>query len=402
MRIALLWAAGDPGLYSNASFDSLYRDVGHNNGNLAFVRGIRTVLKGDVTYYPWHTKPEVLNRDADVVVIPCANQLGAHTDLGPLAESMGRLDVPIVAIGLGAQAKSMDLDVTLSEGTAAWLDVLIRNGQRFGASNIYTRGPYTTTQIRKLTGKEVTTGGCPSQFINLEPGLGRRIEADWTSRDLPRSVAVAGGHQAWGKIRTIEHQLVAMMMDPVYPGAYIVQSMGDMIKISRDLLADIAPEVRERIRAHTVPHYSPEMFEAWCQRFARSYYDVPSWMDELRRHDLTIGARYHGCALAFQAGRMACTVTIDSRTEELCGQTGLPFIPAEELSGPLTRKTLKEKLKFDGAKYDDQRSWRAGHLMAFLNENRLVPVDGLVALAQSHTEEALSPPEVAAPMAAAG
>ncbi len=58
-------------------------------------------------------------------------------------------------------------------------------------------------------------------------------------------------------------------------------------------------------------------------------------------------------------------------------------IRAEDLSGPLTRKTLKEKVKFDGAKYDDERSYRAGHLLAFLHENGLGAVPELMALAQN-------------------
>ncbi|WP_246053464.1 hypothetical protein [Paracoccus hibiscisoli] len=47
-------------------------------------------------------------------------------------------------------------------------------------------------------------------------------------------------------------------------------------------------------------------------------------MDELRRHDLLIGPRFHGAQLAIQAERMACTVTIDTRTEEMCRETGVP------------------------------------------------------------------------------
>ncbi|NNU80006.1 polysaccharide pyruvyl transferase family protein [Halovulum dunhuangense] len=381
MRVVLLWSMADPGLYSNAPFDRLYAGIGHNNGNLAFVAGASVTLPDIVSILPWHTAPEQINAEADLVVLPCANQLGAHTDLGAMAELLGRIDVPVVALGLGAQTMSRDEDVTLTPGTAAWLDVLIANGRRFGRNNIYTRGPYATEQIRKLTGAEVVTGSCPSQFIELAPGLGRRIESRWQALDLPRSIAVAGGHQAWDKVRVIEQQLVAMMMDPVHPGVYVPQSMGDMIRISRDLLHEVEPDVRERIRRHLMPHYTPELFAAWCNAYARSFYDVPAWMDELRRHDLTIGPRYHGAALAIQAGRMACTITIDSRTEELCRQTDVPHLRAEDMTGPLTRSTLQKLIRFDGAAFDAGRQARAATYLAFLRENGLRPADGLVALA---------------------
>ena len=39
-RVALLWQKQSLGLYSNLGFDDLYKGVGHNNGNLAFVHAI--------------------------------------------------------------------------------------------------------------------------------------------------------------------------------------------------------------------------------------------------------------------------------------------------------------------------------------------------------------------------
>jgi polysaccharide pyruvyl transferase WcaK-like protein len=84
-------------------------------------------------------------------------------------------------------------------------------------------------------------------------------------------------------------------------------------------------------------------------------------MESLRRCDLTIGPRYHGVALALQAERGGVTVTIDSRTEEMCGQTDAPFMRDFDLAGKaITRATLKQQLAFDPDAYDAQRGERAG------------------------------------------
>lgn len=381
MKIGLLWESENCGLYSNSDFETLYRKVGHNNGNLAFVHAVRSQIDAEIQYFPWHVRPEVLNKNVDFVVIPCANQLGKHTDLGGLATNLQQVDKPIIAIGLGAQAKEFGADVELTEGTRAWLDTLIENGQKHNIQNIYTRGPYTSEQIEKLTGAKTLANGCPSHFINPRPDLGRRIQANWEAHPLPQRIAVAGGHEAWRNTRFIEQQLISMMMDPQFPGVYIVQSMGNMIKLSRGAFDEIEPEALQRLHKHTVPHYTPEQFKDWALNYARSYYDVATWMDELRRYDLLIGPRFHGAQLAIQAERMACTITIDTRTEEMCKETGVPFLRAADLTQPLTRTKLRELLPFDGEAYDQFRAMKCARYIDFLTATGLKPAAYLADIA---------------------
>ena len=371
-RIGILSRGTPFGLYSNAPFDELYRGVGHNNGNLAFSYAIARHFADEVVFLPRQATAEQLD-GVDTLVLPCANQLGRHTDLSELAAALVRLDRPLVAIGLGAQASNMETDVELKPGTLEWVRVL--DSSRPGrAPNIYTRGPYTARQLARLGVSDAVIGGCPSHFINPAPDLGHRIHRHWTSFGLPRAISVAGGHQAWRRCSAVEQQLVSMMMDAACPGQYVVQSMGDMIRISRGDFDGIEPKVLARINEHLLPHYDLETFKAWCRTHARSFYDIPSWMDSLRRHDLTIGPRYHGTALAMQAERMAMTVTIDSRTEEMCIQTGIPFMRVDELAErPLTRQTLREMIRFDPVAYDALRAERARNYVAFLEANGLRP-----------------------------
>jgi len=379
-KIALLWAEPSLGLYANRSFESLFRAVGGNSGNLAFVYAIQNQLVGDITFLPWSsTREQVAAYDA--VVIPCANQLGDHTDLGGLALSMGEFDKPIIAIGLGAQANSLDEDVQVTPGTLRWVKALA--SKRAGAvSNIWTRGPFTTQQLDKLGVEGTIVGGCPTHFMHQSSDLGRRIHKSWTSTPLPRAITVAGGHQAWTQVRTVEHQLIAMMQDPLFPGQYITQSPGEMLRVSRNDFEAIEPEVMEQIRSHVAPHYTEDEFRLWCRSYARVYYDIPAWMESLRRYDLTIGPRYHGVALAIQAERMGVTIAFDSRTEEMCIQTGVPCLRAADLSDkPLTRLSLKRLIRFDPDAYDRHRSERAQAYVAFLEGNGLQPADYLKRIA---------------------
>lgn len=388
MKIGFLWASSTRGFYATASFQSLYSMIGHNNGNLAFVYALENHFVGKYVHLPWHARPEVVNKRCDIVVIPCANQLGKHTDLGALSDNLKKYEVPIVAIGLGAQSNDFDEDIMLSAGTEKWLHVLLNNGQKHGIDNIYTRGEYTSSQIFKLTGRQSVPGGCPSHFISRRPDLGDAIFSDWNSRPFPRSIAVAGGHQAWAKVRNVEHQLISLISDPLYPGCYIPQSMSDMIKISRGLFDDIDPSTLDRIRAHTVPHYTREEFIIWAKMYAKTYYEVPAWADDLKRYDLTIGPRYHGCAIALQAEKMACTIAIDTRTEELCMETGVPCVRHDALNGfAVTRRALKDSLiKFDPRKYDIHRAQKCKLYVDFCQRAGLSVQPYLVEIASRASE----------------
>ncbi|MBM6594409.1 polysaccharide pyruvyl transferase family protein [Microvirga pudoricolor] len=382
-RVAVLWRSPSLGLYANASFDELYTGIGHNNGNLAFVYAIASQIANPVKFFGWSVTAETLQKNADIVVIPCANQLGHHTDYGSMAENLHKSGLPVVAIGLGAQANSYDHDIELSEGTLRWARVIAASNPSSSSSNIYTRGAYTSGQLDKLGITGSLAGGCPSHFINQEPGLGQKIAANWKQRELPRAIAVAAGHQAWAKTREIEHQLISLMMDPVAPGQYIVQSMGEMIKISRGIFDESDAKALAEIHKHTVPHYTAEEFRNWCRNYVRSYYDVPAWMDVLRQHDLTVGCRYHGVALGLQAARMGLTITIDSRTRELCENTGVPYVDAGELTMPLTRSRLNKLIAFDPDTYDRHRAEAAARYVGFLEANGLKPAQFLKRIALS-------------------
>jgi hypothetical protein len=380
-KVGLLWVSKDSGLYSNRNFDDIYDEVGFNNGNLAFVYAIEKSIENPIQYFPWGTPAEVINKYCDIAVMPCANQLGSHADLGDLGERFSRYNVPIVAIGLGAQAENIGDSISLCDGTKFWVEQ-INEHKNSSQSNIYTRGKYTSIQLDLLGITGTVVGGCPSHFINGSRSLGVDIEKKWSSIHAPGKISVAAGHESWKNLTAIENQLVQLINDPIYPGQYVVQSMEEMVKISRNEFSSISKEAMQSMIDYIAPHYSVSEFKSWCKSHAYSFYNIPAWMDSLRRFDVSIGTRYHGVALAIQAGAMGITIAIDSRTEEMCIQTGVPYVRASEIiNAPITRKIIKEKLiNFDGEKYDAHRSERAKNYADFLVNNGLTPSRNLMGL----------------------
>ena len=86
--------------------EALATAVGQTTGNLAFHYAIDLHLGGGLQNIDWGADPAQINAQAGCAVVPCANQLGVHADLGSLADRFHHIDRPIVAIGLGAQSHS--------------------------------------------------------------------------------------------------------------------------------------------------------------------------------------------------------------------------------------------------------------------------------------------------------
>jgi len=81
---------------------TLYNNVGLNTGNLAFHYAINRLIGMVPPATPWSSDPQVVNGFGDLGILPCANQLGTHANLGGLAQNINKVDAKLVAIGLGA------------------------------------------------------------------------------------------------------------------------------------------------------------------------------------------------------------------------------------------------------------------------------------------------------------
>ena len=169
---------------------TLFDETGGNTGNLAFRYGLASHTKG-VVFSQWSTPVTEVRAAADILVLPLANQLGAHTDLGNLADRIEAFGLPVVGIGLGAQAPSADVDMTLTPGTERWLRTLIAHAPS-DHPNVGVRGAYTQAQIAKLgLGDKVAVTGCPSNFINLHDDVAKQLAEGY--RIKLRHIVVTAG-----------------------------------------------------------------------------------------------------------------------------------------------------------------------------------------------------------------
>lgn len=357
--------------------------VGQNTGNLVYQYAIDRMLGGNMAVLPWHSSPADIDAMQGVAVMPLANQLGRHCDMGDVAHRMRQLQSPFIGIGLGAQADIGQSEVTLPQGTQEWLRALQDHAPASGP-NISLRGEFTRQVLERYALAEKTVVlGCPSLFISPERQLGHLI-AQRYAEGIER-IGVAAGLRQLPHLQRIEASLAYMAR--MTGGRYFCQHDIDMVRLGRAEAHLLDPAVRDACRNYIAPDMSDAEFIRWCNRQAVSYFSVAAWMEDLKKHDFVIGPRIHGVMLALQAGVPALCIAHDSRTIELCEIMRVPYVLATEVTGGVKRDDINHLFNFDPDGFDRNRRQLARLYVTFLEQNGLSPAKYLADLAATCSDE---------------
>ena len=329
---------------------ALFDETGGNTGNLAFLLAVTNHIP-NARHLHWGATAQQVRAAGDVIILPLANQLGRHTDLGQHAARLADFDLPVIGLGLGAQSATDKVDIQLTFGTEEWLRTMARLSPS-GSPNIGVRGAYTKDQIARigLPNAAVVTG-CPSNFINLTDDIAASIAKGFQRK--PQRIAVTAGIPYTPALAGIERNLADMVS--LTGGAYVVQHGLQMVQIARNGFNDMDAETLEVCRQYSNPLLSLDEYETWCRRHAFVFWDARAWMEFLRGFDFVIGTRFHGAMLAMQAGVPAACIAHDSRTQEMCETMGVPVRHHTEIRGALTLHNVLEYFQFDAPRYRQMR-----------------------------------------------
>jgi len=349
------------------STKDLFSEVGHNTGNLAFLYAIKSHTQ--IThFFRQQTNPDTINNNFQRAILPCANQVGSHTDMKNSALILNKLKVNITAIGLGAQSSLDFKKTTIPPGTVAWIKEIEAHSHH-GVKNISVRGEFTADLLRDHgLGDKIEVLGCPSLFINPSPDLGGLIMKRWR---YPKKIAIAAGHQKWQNLRHIENSLANLVT--ATNGSYITQSGIEMLGLARGKAAELEGSTLKECLSYIQPQLDSHEFINWCNTYATSFFNIESWLEHYLRYDLVIGIRIHGVALALQAGIPGLCIAHDSRIAELCQTMKIPYVTTREIPGGLSRdlavKFFEER--FDPIAFNENRKSLFMKYQQFLTNNHI-------------------------------
>lgn len=352
--------------------------TGGNTGNLAFVGGARGLLANPIERLTWGENPDSVRARFDQVVICCANQIGAHVDLSGWADNLDRWQLPVTLLGLGAQSENFSVMPKVPAGTKRFLGT-VKELAPGAKPNTATRGDFTARVLADL-GHEATAICCPSLFLSSEMDLGKRVLAGQRQKAFER-VAVAAGNPWHGPSARLEPALVDVVEQ--YQGSYILQHPLGMLQLARGERANVSAALMSRFIEVYGRRFDIDSLFDWYGRHAQYFLDLNAWIEALSTFDGAIGPRYHGIALAIQAGIPGCVIAIDSRTEEMCISSALKYVKSKALVDP-TASDLVDAIRWteqDASRFDSNRQSKAVQFLEFLAHNQLEPSAALTTIA---------------------
>lgn len=366
------------------SSQAISKISGQNLGNLVFRHALASII---ANYFDFDTvdyqefAERVKKNHPDLVIISCANWLGTRSQDERSnkfrADLLEPLKCNVVSFGLGVQAPQYANSVALGPESKRLAKVLACK-----AGLLSVRDQLTAKVLRGMGIDNICITGCPSNFINTRPDLGKAIarKAELLAQQgLPWAqtrVAISemsGGHKVSGSV--LRRMFEVMNSAPSF---YIVQSpellplvYGESTNIPNVYTANSGLSIQDCMNR--------------LKSTALAFSNVEAWLDFSRTCDLSFGMRIHGTMVPLQAEVPSLMIGHDSRTlglaHEMCipGLTPQAFM-ALSLEDPLA---LWQEIFDQIQQYDDNRAHLSQVLVGFLSENNLPATQKLLDLAQS-------------------
>jgi len=343
--------------------EALEEDViATNSGNLIFSDATHKILetpRTEVVSNGIRTDVSAagrINEEFDAFVIPLANAFrpSFEPQLKRLTRLVEKLRIPVVVVGVGAQA-GLGYNAARLKGIEPAVRAFVSAVLDRSAS-IGVRGEFTEKYLNDLGFRDVEVIGCPSLFLygkeltvtKKEPALG------------PGSrIAVNGSHSA---VKSQGLDKVLARTHARYPHLrFIGQNLSDARQLYWRDLSDPNGRVTAMPTHPEHPMYREDK--------VRVYIDPVTWIDDLRGFDFSFGSRIHGNIAALLAGTPATVLCGDSRTLELCRYFGIPHRRIDKLPEDLDPAALYEEADFGPLTSGHQE--RFERFTAFLDRNGL-------------------------------
>ncbi|MFG2945789.1 polysaccharide pyruvyl transferase family protein [Streptomyces adustus] len=343
--------------------EALHRDViATNSGNLIFSDATHKILETPGTEVVSNgMRTEVaaagrINEEYDAFVVPLANAFRPSFEPGlqRLTRLIGKLKIPVVVVGVGAQsgltydqARLKAMEPSVRSFCAAVLD---------RSASIGVRGEFTEKYLNDMGFRDVEVIGCPSMFMH-----GDRLPVEKRAAALTADsrIAVNGSHAA---VRGGGLKKIIDRAHERYPNLmYIGQNLTDAKQLH---WRDVNSPAGRMIEMPTHPDHP-----MYREGKARVYVDPVTWIDDLRGFDYSFGSRIHGNIAALLAGTPATVLAFDSRTLELCRYFEIPHRLLSEAPADLDPAELYEQSDFGPLTGNHKQ--RFDRFTSFLDKNGL-------------------------------
>lgn len=334
--------------------------IGGNVGNLVYAYSVfRTLMTEGTTITPdyYRINPadsEQINTNYDMYIIPLADAFREDfvPSLRKYTQLIKKLTIPVVVIGVGLRAPfepKLNEGFPFDEDVKAFVSAVLERSNMIGV-----RGEITAKYLSRLgfrEGIDHTVIGCPSMYA-----FGRELKIRETNITTESMVTVNSSRLSPKHVLDF---ITRSMKE--FPNHYFIpQWRKEMI-----LTYAGAPALAKPADNYPVSMEDP----AYQNDRVRFFLNVPTWLDFLRKADLSFGARLHGNIAATIAGTPSLLLPKDARMRELAEYHQLTHVMANEITDQTKLSELIETLDFHQP--EKRQAQNFDHFISFLNQNEL-------------------------------
>lgn len=312
------------GIFSNKTTPSsenlkdLFGAFGNNTGNMLFSESLLKNIPG--------SKPGALGlgidsfEPFDCVVLAAANWLNPGFDFGSLAEKLERTNLPIVAIGLGAQA---NLDATipvLTEGTKRLIKLVSERSAKIGV-----RGEFSAEVLEHYGVTNVTVTGCPSLLLSGNSPPRIKEYSPWQAGSAVIGSTRHGFNMSSGVQTYLFRQAFEKRLD------LLLQSeLADMYLATG---GTNNAEITEKALTTCGEAFGcdPAHAASYLRQHGKVFFEMDSWINYMSGKSIYVGTRLHGAIASLLSGIPAVLICHDTRTLEVAQVLKIPYLRSTDL-----------------------------------------------------------------------
>jgi len=328
MRILFLGAPVAPHPQPGLTSEQKYSYVGQNTGNLLIGQSLFEELNFSEHAFGRRFTPEEVKERFDVIVIAAANFIFRNFDFGDLADFVDKAGLPIVMVGLGAQAPAQggsfdDIPV----GTRRLLSIVSERTKVIGV-----RGYYTAEVMNAFGHKNVRAVGCPSLYRAQNRELKINVLNDYSSAriSLNGSRNVFGHSYAPAIALRVESDMIKLAIKNGL--SYVFQNEDPELYIAA---GDQLPDEKSGHLAAVVGQLglpvSAQEYAEYLRANGKTFFTLGEWDTYIQGVDAVVGSRFHGTLIALTNGKPGVIIAHDSRTTEMAELMHIPHIRIDNI-----------------------------------------------------------------------
>ena len=336
--------------------DCLNRNIiGGNSGNLFYQYSMVKALYTEGTevvanrYKVNLNDVDRINEEYSAFVIPLADAFRKNfmKELNELTELVKRLTIPCVVTGVGLRAPyepDFSISYSFDEDVKRFVNAVLEKSPMLGL-----RGEITGEYLKKLGYKEekdFTVIGCPSLYANGAELKMRELNLNEDSAISISTILYANP--------TLDR--FVKRIGEMYPNHYFVGQLRQELRL-----------LYTGFGFDGSPLYPCKNVDSrdYQNGRARFFINVPSWIEHMKKMDLSVGGRFHGNVAGILAGTPSILIANDARKREFMRFHKIPGIAEKDITEELTLSDIVSKIDFYKAYKNHKENFE--HFVRFLN-----------------------------------